>query len=273
MGVTFSVSVCTRYFDPILTTTVAFSIGIVLWLLAALFNALLKVQKREEPPAPPVRVSLWKYPKFMKLAVPNFLRGFGAGLLALVVLIGTFDGVLNSETSFFIAFVTSAGTILGCLFFRFTEKRIGVRRLLILTECGVILFMPLIGAIPSIYAFCVFYFLAHFFNSGVDLSVPVMLYEHIPERIMGKYTAWRMLIYTFGTAIPGFLLQGMLKLFGSVITLGIGALCQLGCLIGYIVVLRKKDDKKVSEQAETERKEPERVELERVEVEQEEQAS
>ena len=88
--------------------------------------------------------------------------------------------------------------------------------------------------------FFVFYFLAYAGVTAFGNCVPVLVFQRLPKDVIGKYTAWRMLLFTLGNAIPGFFMNTLLDTFGAAPVLLLGGLCVAACAVGYLLVLGRE---------------------------------
>ena len=66
-----------------------------------------------------------------------------------------------------------------------------------------------------------------------------MVALHVDYNCLGQFTAWRMGIYTLGTAIGGVCVPLLLDLVGGFNTLLIAGITMLVCGVGYYVFDRK----------------------------------
>ena len=103
---------------------------------------------------------------------------------------------------------------------------------------------PSIAAGDSKTLFIVFYFIAFVFFNFINNTIPVMVALHIDYNCLGQFTAWRMGIYTLGTAIGGACVPILLKWMGGFNTLLMAGITMLVCSVGYYVFDRKASAKK-----------------------------
>lgn len=239
--ITTVISLLVNFVDFFLLMFITFSLGIVLWVSAAIVTKFLKEKNIDEKPTENYNqnsLSLIKYPYFYKLIPANILRGIATGIITQIVIIGTFIGTLNTNLSVVITLITCLATAVGSLLYIYLEKRLNMG--LILTAFGALtlLTMPLsvaFGVIP-LYAF---YFLTYLSNHVISVGMPVIVYKYVPYNVIGKYTAWRMMLFTLGCALPGFFLDGLLKSVGAIAVTALGAICMALSCISYTLVFRK----------------------------------
>ncbi|MBR1867932.1 MAG: MFS transporter, partial [Clostridia bacterium] len=213
-------------FDYRLVMTIAFSIGGALNVIHSVIIGRYKIVNEEVKSEEKVTflqtVKAFKRPEFYKTLLPHFLRGVGGGIIGLLVVVGNFDGLLDSSSSTLISVFTSASAILGSLVYFFLERKIDKRKALALFGILTALTFPFIAIFKNFVFFCIFYFVTNFLIQEISVLVPVIVYDGVDYDIISKYTAFRMLLLTLGQAIPGFFMVDALNAIGSVGVMAIG---------------------------------------------------
>lgn len=185
-------------------------------------------------------IKLLRLPEFTKLIAPNILRGIGTGIMGLITVVGIKRGVLDGETSVHVATLTVLGSMCGFLFYLATVKTVRIKALTLITAFTVLVSLPLSVVTENFYFFCVMYFIAYAAVTALGNCIPVLVYGGVPREIIGKYTAWRMLFLTLGSAIPGFFMNLLLDKIGAVAVLATGGVCTAVCGVVYVVVFGKR---------------------------------
>lgn len=186
-------------------------------------------------------VNLLKIPEFTKLILPNLFRGIATGILSLATVIGIKSGILNLTTSTLVATLSVLGGLLGNYLYLLLNRYKSASWILLLCSIIMTVSIPMIGVMKNLYIFYVCYFISWMLNTTYGIAIPVMVYNKISPNIVGKYSAWRMLIFTLGSAIPGFVLNYLMDKIGTFFVLLICGILFLICAVGYIIFL--KNDK------------------------------
>lgn len=232
-------------FDYRLVMTIAFSIGGALNVIHSVIIGRYKIVNEEVKSEEKVTflqtVKAFKRPEFYKTLLPHFLRGVGGGIIGLLVVVGNFDGLLDSSSSTLISVFTSASAILGSLVYFFLERKIDKRKALALFGILTALTFPFIAIFKNFVFFCIFYFVTNFLIQEISVLVPVIVYDGVDYDIISKYTAFRMLLLTLGQAIPGFFMVDALNAIGSVGVMAIGGAASAASSVWLALALRKKE--------------------------------
>ena len=85
-------------------------------------------------------------------------------------------------------------------------------------------FMPLMVTFNNVYIFFATYLISYLAYITYGSVITVMVYDSVPSNAIGGYTAWRMLLLTFGNAVLGFFMNKMLIIFGTTVILCIGGI-------------------------------------------------
>lgn len=234
-------SILANYVDFFILSASTFIFATILWILSSIVTALLKdisqgtiIEQKPKEKLP----SLLKYPYFYKLIPANILRGICTGIIAQIVVIGTHIGTLNTNLSIFITAITCLSTIIASATYIFLEKRFNLGFVLI-TSAGIMLVAMPLSVLFNVLPLYIFYFISYLCLHLIANAMPVMVYKYVPAKIMAKYTAWRMLCFTLGCALPGFFIAPLLNSVGAIVLMLLGAGCMfISCLL-YMLVFRK----------------------------------
>ncbi len=239
---TFSISFFSEHFSYENVIRVFFLIGFILFLCSVAvclsYKRVNEVKVYEKK-----RVNLLKMPDFTRLVIPNFLRGIATGILGLATVIGLKNEILNLKTSTYMATFTVLGALLGHYVYIVLIKKKNVSNVLLF--CSIIMFIaiPSMVLFNNLYVFFIAYFIAWTLNTTYGIAIPVMVYNKVEEYAIGKYTAWRLLIFTFGSSLPGFFMNYFLENVGSLFVMSLCSLCFMLCGLGYIINLKNKKNK------------------------------
>ncbi|MCR4906498.1 MAG: MFS transporter [Clostridiales bacterium] len=137
---------------------------------------------------------------FRRLALPNFIRGFGAGVVAILPLLAIKDAGLPEEKSALIAGVMNAATFLSCGFYGILRQRkikattLGVAgSCLFFTLCAAFLGSPVWFLAVLFFAYCGY--------NLVCYAIPDAVYQKVEEDVISAYHTWRMALTTLGTVL------------------------------------------------------------------------
>lgn len=244
--ITFLMSTLVKRFDYLAVTSCFFILGILFYIGAATLCCLFKLHKphfEHETKQTASFKGLFKLPVFYKLIPAHVLRGIGNGIVLLAVIIGSDTGILNTETAVTASFLYSVATVVGYFIYTLSEKKLGSNGLLFYSGALTAVTAPLCVCFGNLETFFIFYSLNNIFNVIYSMAVPVTITKIVPFEMMGKYTSARMLLFTFGSALPGFFMESLLSSVGGTATLLIGGVFLLAsCLLYSIVAIKHKTE-------------------------------
>ncbi len=238
---TTAVSFLVNYVDFFLLSFITFAISAILWIISAIITATIKDNgylDEIENNVYKQKINLLKYPYFYRLIPANLLRGICTGIITQMVVIGTHIGTLNTNLSVAITAITCLSTVIGSFVYIYLEKKFNLSIALTISAGLLVVTMPLsilFGVIP-LY---VLYFLSYIIVHIVANIMPMIIYKYVPYNIMAKYTAWRMFLFIFGSALPGFFLTPLLNSAGAVVVMLIGGIAMFISCLSYLLVFRK----------------------------------
>ncbi|MBQ9083776.1 MAG: hypothetical protein IJY28_09830 [Clostridia bacterium] len=223
-----------------------YPIALILWALFMFSTATMK----EHPPAAPIqkkdRINLLAYKPFTTLILPNVARGFCQGMVNMSVAIGYYTGQIDAHSANYVIIITHVLTIVGSYFFSVITKHFSDRRLLLACSIGIAATLPFL-AMGGTTGFLLVYAVLYFFVLILNNAVPFTLTRVIDYKVMGQYSAGRMLLNTLGNSLAGFLCVPMFRVMGVIPALALSGGLQLLSGIGYYIVLtRMKKAKEAS---------------------------
>ena len=211
-----------------------------------LFSAVLLISMRELPEAKSAPkydlLGVFKNRDTYVLIAPNLARGIATGILSVTAVIAVSADVLETSG---IAYVNSAlqiSMLVGNLLFTFLCERLGSRRLLVIGTLGMVALWPFLLLFGG-SAFAVLFFAMNVFRFIVDVAIPVLVTQIIPQSQVGAYTSVRMLIFTAGQAVATAILPFLLKTFGPIGTMVFAAVMQLICGGAYWWVAKRNRER------------------------------
>lgn len=242
ISITFLMSVLVKKFDYLAVTSAFFICGAVMYIVSAVICCNYKLHKPHFLNENKKSISfkeLFKLPVFYKLIPAHILRGIGNGIIVLAAVIGSHAGILDTSSSVVSAFLVSVSTVVGYFLYTLTEDKFGTNGLLFFSGVLLAVTAPLCTLFGNLYLFFVFFALNNLFNIIYGMAVPVIITKIVPFEMMGKYTSARMLLFTFGSSLPGFFMESLLNGVGATVTLLIGGGFLLSSCLLYAFVAAK----------------------------------
>ncbi len=175
--------------------------------LAGFLNGCLRLLPgKEENPAPEtenrsssVRTVLGRK-EFRRLALPNFIRGVGAGVISILPLLAIREVGLPEEQSALISGVMNAATFTSCALYGVIRRlRVKPTTLALAGSCLFFLLCASFSASPAV--FLVLLFFAYSGYNVVCYAIPDTVYQHVEESVISAYHTWRMALTTLGTVL------------------------------------------------------------------------
>lgn len=185
------------------------------------------------------KISIWKYPPFYILIVPNFLRGFCAGILGMAVTIGYYLGLLDTSSAGILVVITNVVTITGCLLYGKFAMFLGEGKVILFSGIALMISMPLMVLTGDTMGFLIGYGVGYFFLNVINYAVPVAVMKMVDYDVAGRYNGLRMMLNSAGIAVAGFLCIGMLEIAGEVPTMLIAAASQMVSSVAYYRCMKK----------------------------------
>ncbi len=223
------------------TMLLFFVFGCVLLIIA--FVSLIRTvpvnHKQNNVPKTAKKVNLLCYKPFLVLIIPNLLRGFCTGVLALSMTIGFSVGITNKSTGAVLTLLLQISAVVGSFVYTLITKRRNDGKILVISSILLAVTMPLMFFYKSLAMLYVMYFLANFFICFINSAIPVAITKFVDYDYIGQYSSWRMLIHTLGIALANSVVTPLVTNFGATATMIIAVVCQLVSGICYFVFLKK----------------------------------
>ena len=175
-------------------------------LAAGILNGCLRLLpgKEEEDPAeerknaPSSHRAVLGREDFRRLALPNFIRGFGAGVVAVLPLLAMKDAGLPKEQSALISGVMNTATFLSCgIYGLLRQRKIKAATLGLAGSC--LFFLLSCAFLGSAVWFLIILFFAYCGYNIVCYAIPDAVYQRVEEGVISAYHTWRMALTTLGT--------------------------------------------------------------------------
>ncbi len=177
--------------------------------LAGALNGCLRVLPgKEEEPAPralPTNKSssvreVLASKDFRSLILPNFIRGFGAGVVSILPLLAIRKIGFPTEQSALISGVTNAATFISCAVYGLIRQR-GVKPTTLALTGSCLFFVLCASFFGTPLWFLVTLFFAYSGYNVVCYAIPDAVYLHVKEDVISAYHTWRMALTTLGTVL------------------------------------------------------------------------
>ena len=198
---------------------------LVVFILVSL--TIKKINCVNETKIEKVKINIFTYKPFYILSIPNLFRGFCAGIIMLIVTVGYHSKLLDSKSATTIVTISNVVMIVSCMLYSFIARHLGEHRMIMISSVGIVVGLPLMFVFGKTIWFLAFYGIVYFLFNIINYAVPTAVTQMVSYEVMGQYTAWRMLLHTFGTSIAGFVCTPMLNYFGSIVTMIVAGGLQL----------------------------------------------
>lgn len=209
----------------IIMTVIAFVLGL----------RYIKISGNVEEKKQNNKINLLKYKPFLLLCVPNFLRGFGNGIVMVVVTIGYYFKIIDKVSSSYVVILTNAGVLLSCLLYSKIAKKGRNAKITLYSSIVTLFFLSGMFVGNSTIIFLICYAVAYFAVNLLGNAIPVFVTEIVDYEVLGQYTAWRMLLFTIGSALSSFVAIKMAENLGGLLTMCFAGVMFLITGIGYYV--------------------------------------
>ena len=233
-------SILLSKFSYMKTTAAFFVIAIVCFVLTSIVCASMRaktVEASEEDQSRNDVTAVFKNKNTYILLIPNFTRGLSVGIFNVIATIAISTSILNETTSSYVNVILQIATFTGNMFFALAYKKFSTKNLLLLATLGVCVSFPLSLEFGVIGFFCCFA-IASFFRFVIDIAIPVIITEIIPEEQIGPYTSIRMLIFTGAQAVATLIITPLNAAIGYTGVLIFATVMLFICGITYYAVAR-----------------------------------
>ena len=233
-------SILLSKFSYMKITAAFFVIAIVCFIITSIVCASMRaktVEASEEGQSKNDVTAVFKNKNTYILLIPNFTRGLSVGIFNVIATIAISTSILNETTSSYVNVILQIATFTGNMFFALAYKKFSTKNLLLLATLGVCVSFPLSLEFGVVGFFCCFA-IASFFRFVIDIAIPVIITEIIPEEQIGPYTSIRMLIFTGAQAVATLIITPLNAMIGYTGVLIFATVMLFICGIMYYAVAR-----------------------------------
>ncbi len=233
-------SILLSKFSYMKITAAFFVIAIICFVLTSIVCASMRaksVEASEEDQSRNDVTAVFKNKNTYILLIPNFTRGLSVGIFNVIATIAISTSILNETTSSYVNVILQIATFTGNMFFALAYKKFSTKNLLLLATLGVCISFPLSLEFGVVGFFCCFA-IASFFRFVIDIAIPVIITEIIPEEQIGPYTSIRMLIFTGAQAVATLIITPLNAMIGYTGVLIFATVMLFICGIMYYAVAR-----------------------------------
>ena len=223
------------------TMRLAYAFTLIFALLAVLITLGLREHATPQKKHEESKKSLFSYRPFTLLILPNLLRGFCSGIVAMAVTIGYTCNLLDAATANIAVVITGAVSLLGALVYAAIATRIRSGRILLVSGLSIALLLPLSVLFESTALYLTLYGVVYFFIMQIDHAVPVAVTKFVDYDMISRYTGGRMLLHTLGTSLAGFVAVGICRAVGPLFLMLITAVAQITFSLTYYFYLKKSN--------------------------------
>lgn len=226
---------------PYFMVMAAFSmIGGFLLIAAALVTLSFHESDIQSQQQDVIKKSIFTYPPFYQLLLPNFFRGVSTGIFNMITVIGYYYDILDVRLVSILVVVSQIMLVIGNLLYSFLSMRKKDGISILISGVGFCIAAPLILVGHSGVVFLSVYAIAYFFVNIINCGVPFIVAKHVNYNYIGEYTAWRMAMHALGTAAGGAAVVYLLDYCGGYITMWICGFLLLICVVCYYLFEKRK---------------------------------
>ena len=219
---------------------------VIFWLVTVVAMRSMKETEVARPAEKKEKIALLKYGPFVKLILPNVMRGFALGLVGMGITIGYYTELIDGVSANYVIIMTNALSIIGSLAFSKAAKYMRDKNIILICSLVIAILLPLL-TLGNTALFLGAYGVMYFFLIILNNAVPVTVTKIIDYKVAGQYSAGRMLLNTLGTSVAGFVCVPLFDALGVVQTLILTAVMQLLSGLGYYFVLTTFHNKQEKE--------------------------
>ncbi|MBQ8509457.1 MAG: hypothetical protein IJ493_06055 [Clostridia bacterium] len=205
--------------------------------LMALFNSKMRVIGEPPVSEQPKLRELFADRSVTHLAPANFLRGVSSGIIASLTLVASHLFELDSVALSLLVSLTTLGSVLGNLFYSLTGKSRWLSLLCLGASLTLLVLGPLSTVIGSWTFFAMLFVIIQIAYVIVNGTIPVMLAQFTPYRIVGGCTSLRMMETMAGSAlsswVTGLVLDSFTGTLPALLLMLTAGLTQLYCGVSY----------------------------------------
>jgi len=177
---------------------------------------------------------------FKKMLLPNFIRGIGMGVMAILPVLASASLDMNASELSLITVCTYISTLLGCVVYGFLSKKWGAPMAAFLGSVLFCLLIPAFGG--GSMRFYVLYSVSYIGYNIVCYCIPEIIFRSTKTEKVSAIQTWRMLVTTLGTTLSSALMGQLMGKIPTWTILLIGAAATLFCSGAYFVYYRRKTE-------------------------------
>lgn len=233
-------------FDYMQATAWFFVLAIACFIITSCICLSLKEREPQTPQSTTTKdevIAVFKNKHTYILLLPNFVRGLATGVMNVITVIAISVNLLHSANAAYINIVTQITMLVASLAYAVVCGKIATKNLLLIATLGACLLFPFclkFGTVGFLILLCATFF----FRNIVDVAIPVLVTEIIPQNQIGAYTSIRMLVFTAAQAVATLIITPLTLVIGYTGLLLFAALMQFICgAVYYAVALTNKKTK------------------------------
>ena len=181
----------------------------------------------------------FKNKTILSFTIPSFARGFAAGIISLVTVVGFSKGILSVKTATYVTLVAQITSFMGNMLFSFLNKKIKAHITILLFSIILAIALPLTLVSGELILFLVFYAIVNFSLMIVNISVPILGYDVIPYNQIGSFTCVRLMIQMIGSVVASLTYKPLSNLVGYLWLFVITSVVQIICGLSHFLVVKK----------------------------------
>ena len=231
------------YYDVMLGFFIFSVIAIVL-SSAICFSYKVNNEKEDEdkPLSKKPDLSVFKDRTSRVLALPSLFRGFAAGIIGLITIVGFSGGILDIETATYVTLITQITSFAGNMLFSIFSKKVKSSMFLLISSIVVGVVLPISIINGQLLLFLIGYAIVNLAYVIVNIAVPTLICEIVPYEHIGSFTCVRMMVFTLGSVIASLVYKPLSDLIGFLGLFIVAAVMQVLCgVIHYIVAKKSKN--------------------------------
>ncbi len=184
--------------------------------------------------------SIFHYKPFYLLLIPNFCRGICTGVLNVALVIGYHFKIIDGSNAFIVTVILQITTILGTILYAFLCNKILDGTMILAASALVLAAMPFMANL-GMGVFLTALFVARLATVIIGIAIPVAVVKIVNYTYIGRYSAWRMIVHTLGTALGSGTAIVMTDALGGITAMLISGLCMVLCGVAYYICLKAHD--------------------------------
>lgn len=184
-------------------------------------------------------INYFRFKPFSQLIAANLLRGFGTGILNVVVTIGYFCNCIDAKSAAYVVLISNLTTFLGAGLYSVVTGKLPEKLIILVASIGIFASVPFMVVGSNTLTFLIFYGIATFFWTAINYSIPVAVVQIADYSVMGQYSSGRLLLHTLGSSLAGFICIKLIEWFGAIPTMTFTGVCFLLCGVSYFVYMKK----------------------------------